>query len=190
MSDGKGFQLCVLSSHFDFTLTACWVRNRQTRASRMKYQITCMCTVPAMWSWSISAYSAASLTLISKAVGVVAFFFFFSSWSVLPSPFVSGEWSRAASKERPVPCALLPPGGHWGEQGEKNLQRRFCLERLISPHPASKYHDCILGDSLPSAWKAKKKNRSLSTLFFFTSLCVPFALCLCQCHDSWYLFND
>lgn len=55
--------------------------------------------------------------------------------------------------------------------------KRLCLERLLSPHPPSKCHDCILRDSLPSASEAKNKPRSqLSSshpsVFFSLSLFV------------------
>ena len=127
-----------------------------------------MCTVAAMWSWSISAYLTVSLTTISRAVGVV-----FCSWFVhrqYASPHRLWWVNLSLFKVQDVPCALLPPGGHWGE--ERKILKRLCLERLISPHPASKYHDCILGDSLPSAWKAK--NKPLSTLSSSHPSAFPF----------------
>lgn len=84
------------------------------------------------------------------------------------SPPTSAASEADRFKARRVPCALVPPAGHPGEHSIR-IWAAFCLERFMSPHPASKYHDCILGDSLPSAWKAK--NKSLLTPVFLTSLC-------------------
>lgn len=60
--------------------------------------------------------------------------------------------------EKAVPCALLPPGGRWGEQAGRDSKEFFhffipsffflffnTVGRLITSHPASKYRDCILG---------------------------------------------
>lgn len=118
-----------------------------------------------MWSWSISAFFSVSLTIISRAVGVVfCSCFCTEAKKSLPSHSLRRLlWVKPSrlKKSGLVPCALLPPGGRWGEQRNISKEAFYFLPWEVD-HPASKYHDCILGDSLPSAWKAK--NKSLSTL--------------------------
>lgn len=86
------------------------------RIKGFAHYCTCTCTVAAMWSWSISAFLTVSLTIISRTVGVV----FFCSWFAHRQKKASPRqlwWAKPSHlKERPVPCALLPPGGRWGEQ--------------------------------------------------------------------------
>lgn len=80
-----------------------------------------------------------------------------------------GMRTRAVSKSSAFLVLFCHPVAT-GENREKS-PKRFCLERLIMSHPASKSHDCILGDSQPSAWKAK--NKPLLTLFSSHSSVFP-----------------
>lgn len=114
-----------------------------------------MCTIAAKWSSSIYAYLTVSLTVISRAAGVKWFRVVFLHTGKMPRRQVM--WSRW---KRALFLVLFCHPVATGEKRETS-PKRLWLERLISPHPASKYHDCILGDSLPSASKAK--NKSLST---------------------------
>lgn len=100
-----------------------------------------------------------SLTVVSRAAGVVFLKSVSTQARCLP-PRVSGVREL---KERRVPCALLPSGGCRGEQ-EENVSKEafFCLERLISPHPTSTYHDCILGRFFAVRLEGRKQTSPFS----------------------------
>lgn len=75
----------------------------------------------------------------------------------LPTPYLLNEALSKTGMFLVLFCHPVAAG-----ENRETSPKRVSLERLISLHPSSKYHDCILGDSLPSAWKAK--NKPLSTL--------------------------
>lgn len=122
-----------------------------------------MCAIAAMWSWSICTYLTCKFNSDFQGCwGRFCWSWFTHRQKKKAFPRQSSLVSEAEPFKR-VHCSLCSSATRWplGRTREKS-PKRLWLERLISPHPASKYHDCILGDSLPSASKAK--NKSLSTL--------------------------